>query len=44
MDNDFVDAPDLAEDDDGGAFEPDDDDEVAEQDLADDEDGALEVD
>jgi hypothetical protein len=44
MADDFSDAPDLAADDDGGAFEPDDRDDVDEEDLADDEDGALEAD
>jgi hypothetical protein len=42
MADEFTDAPDLADDDDGGAFEPDDVDGVDEEDLADDEDGALE--
>ena len=42
MADDFTDAPDLADDDDGGAFERDDDDQVDEEDLAEDEDGALE--
>jgi hypothetical protein len=44
MADDFTDAPDLAEEDDGGAFEPDDADDVDEEDLAEDEDGALEGD
>jgi len=44
MADDFIDAPDLANDDDGGAFEADEDDDVDEEDLAEDEDGALEED
>ena len=43
MADDFENAPDLGDDDDG-AFESDDDDAVDEEDLADDEDGVLEAD